>query len=119
MIIGAHSVIYSMDPEADHRVLRDVLQLPTVDGGGGYLIFGLPPAEASVHPAGKDNVQQELYLLCDSIEAFIADMRKHSIPCDPVHDQGWGLLTQVTLPGGGRLGVYQPQHARPAAMSAE
>jgi hypothetical protein len=119
MIIGAHSVIYSTDLEADHRILRDVLRLPTVDGGGGYLIFGLPAAEASVHPTRKDNVQQELYLLCEDIEAFIAEMRKHTIPCDPVQDEGWGLLTQVTLPGGGRLGVYQPQHARPAAMHAD
>jgi hypothetical protein len=29
---------------------------------------------------------------------------------------GWGLLTQVVLPGGGSLGVYQPRHARPKAM---
>jgi hypothetical protein len=119
MIIGAHSVIYSTDPEADHRFLRDVLRLPAVDGGGGYLIFGLPPAEASVHPSRKDNLQHELYLLCDNIEAFISEMRKHSVPCAPVQDEGWGLLTQVTLPGGGRLGVYQPQLERPAAMSAE
>jgi hypothetical protein len=119
MIIGAHSVIYSSDPEADHRFLRDVLRLPAVDGGGGYLIFGLPPAEASVHPASKDNLQHELYLLCDNIEAFIADMRKYSVPCGPVQHEGWGLLTQVTLPGGGRLGVYQPQHERPATMKAE
>jgi hypothetical protein len=80
MIIGAHSVIYSTDPEADQRFLRDVLRLPAVDGGGGYLILGLPPAEASVHPASKDNLQHELYLLCDNIEAFIAEMRKHSVP---------------------------------------
>jgi hypothetical protein len=119
MIIGAHSVIYSTDPEADHRFLHDVLRLPAVDGGGGYLIFGLPSAEASVHPSRKDNLQHELYLLCDNIEAFISEMRKHSVPCGPVQDEGWGLLTQVTLPGGGRLGVYQPQHERPAPMSAE
>ena len=118
MIIGAHSVIYSTDPEADHRFLRDVLRLPAVDGGGGYLIFGLPPAEASVHPSRKDNLQHELFLLCDSIDAFISEMRKCSVPCGPVQNEGWGLLTQVTLPGGGRLGVYQPQHERPAAMSA-
>jgi hypothetical protein len=114
MIIGAHSVIYSTDPEADHRFLRDVLRLPAVDGGGGYLIFGLPSAEASVHPSSTDNLQQELYLLCDNIDMFVSEMRKNSVPCGPVQDQGWGLLTEVTLPGGGRLGVYQPRHERPA-----
>jgi len=61
MIIGAHSVIYSTDPNADYGFLRDVLKLPVVDGGGGYLIFGLPPAEASVHQSGKDGLQQEFY----------------------------------------------------------
>src|SRR5262249_8362870 len=88
MIIGAHSVIYSTDPEADHRFLRDVLRLPAVDGGGGYLIFGLPPAEASVHPSSTDNLRQELYLLCDNIDMFVSEMRKNSVPCGPVQDQG-------------------------------
>jgi hypothetical protein len=23
---------------------------------------------------------------------------------------GWGLLTHLVLPGGGRLGLYQPKH---------
>jgi len=115
MIIGAHSVIYSTDPEADHRFLRDVLRLPAVDGGGGYLIFGLPPAEASVHQSSTDNLRQELFFLCDSIDSFVSEMRKNSVPCGPVQDQGWGLLSELTLPGGGRLGVYQPRHQRPAA----
>lgn len=119
MIIGAHSVIYSSDPPADHGFLRDVLMLPVVDGGGGYLIFGLPPAEASVHPSSSGEVKAELYLLCDNIEAFIAEMQKYRVSCGPVQDQGWGLLTQVTLPSGGRLGVYQPRHERPAPMRAE
>jgi hypothetical protein len=26
------------------------------------------------------------------------------------------MLTQLTLPGGGKLGVYQPRHARPQPM---
>jgi hypothetical protein len=45
MIIGGHSIIYSTDPEADHVFLRDVLKLTNVDVGGGWLIFGLPPAK--------------------------------------------------------------------------
>jgi hypothetical protein len=113
MIIGAHSVIYSSDPEAGYGFFRDVLGLQTVDAGGGYLIFGLPSAEASVH-AGKGNLQHELFLLCDDIDAFIATMRKHDVSCSAMQDTGWGLLTEVTLPGGGTLGVYQPRHERPA-----
>ncbi len=116
MIIGAHSIIYSKDPDADRAFLRSVLKMPNVDVGGGWLIFGLPPAEIAVHPSDKNDVH-EFYLMCDNVEAFIAEMKKHKVKCGPVHNQGWGILTQVTLPGGGKLGVYQPRHARPKTMS--
>ena len=117
MIIGAHSILYSASPEADRAFLRDVLRLPSVDVGGGWLIFGLPPAEVAVHPAEKNDVH-ELYLMCDDVAAFVAEMGKKGLTCEPVQDQGWGLLTQVRLPGGGKLGVYEPRHARPKAPGA-
>lgn len=116
MIIGAHSILYSTDPEADRAFLRDVLRFPSVDVGHGWLIFGLPPAEVAVHPAEENDVH-ELYLMCDAVEAFIAEMSERGVVCGPVQNQGWGLLTHVTLPGGGKLGVYQPRHARPESMS--
>lgn len=115
MINGAHSIIYSTDPDADRAFLRDVLELPNVDVGGGWLIFGLPPAEVAVHPSDQNDVQA-LYLMCDDIEAFIAEMKRHDIACASVHEESWGLITQLTLPGGGKLGVYEPRHARPKAM---
>ncbi len=117
MIIGAHSIIYSTNPGADRALLRDVFKLPHVDVGGGWLIFGLPPAEVAVHPSDKNDVH-EFYLMCDDVEAFTADMRKRNIPCGMVHDEGWGLLTHVMLPGGGKVGVYQPRHARPHGAAA-
>ncbi len=114
MINGAHSIIYSKNPDADRAFLRDVLELPNVDVGDGWLIFGLPPAEVAVHPSDKNDVH-ELYLMCDDVEALIAAMNKRNVTCGPVQDQGWGLITRVTLPGGGELGIYQPRHARPEA----
>jgi hypothetical protein len=117
MIIGGHSIIYSTGPEADRAFLRDVLKLTHVDVGDGWLIFGLPPAELAIHPSDENDVH-EFYLMCDDVQAFIAEMRRHHIACDPVQDHAYGLVTQVTLPGGGKLGVYQPRHARPKAMSA-
>ena len=117
MIIGAHSIIYSTKPDADRALLRDVFKLPHVDVGEGWLIFGLPPAEVVVHPSEKNNVH-EFYLMCDDIETFVTEMRKRGVVCGPVHDEGWGLLTQMMLPGGGKLGVYQPRHARPKTMGA-
>jgi hypothetical protein len=117
MIIGAHSIIYSTNPDADRAFLRDVLKLTNVDVGGGWLIFGLPPAEVAVHPSHENDVH-EFYLMCDDVQSLTAEMHKHDIVCSPVHEQDWGLLTQITLPGGGKLGIYQPRHARPKSMSA-
>jgi len=112
MINGAHSVIFSTNPDADRAFLRDVLKLTHVDAGGGWLIFGLPPAEVAVHPSEKNDLH-EFYLMCDDVDVFIAEMDKHAIECTPLHDEGWGRLTHLTLPGGGKLGVYQPRHERP------
>ena len=116
MINGAHSIIYSKNPDVDRAFLRDVLKLPNVDVGDGWLIFGLPPAELAVHPSSKNDVH-EFFLMCDDVDALIAEMKKHNITCGPVQNEGWGLLTQVTLPGGGKLRVYQPRHERPEAAS--
>jgi len=113
MIIGAHSIIYSKNADADRAFLRDVLKLSNVDVGGGWLIFGLPPAEVAVHPAEENDIH-EFYLMCDDVETLIADMKKRNVECTPVNHMPWGALTQITLPGGGKLGIYQPRHARPA-----
>ena len=118
MLIGAHSIIYSTNPEADRAFLRDVLALPNLDVGGGWLIFGLPPAEVAVHPSNKNDVH-EFYLMCDDVEAFVEEMKTHDVACSPVQNQGWGLLTRMTLPGGGTLAIYQPRHGRPDAMTAD
>jgi hypothetical protein len=116
MLIGAHTVIYSTNADADRAFLRDVLKLPSVDGGGGFLIFGVPPAEVAVHSADS-NDRHELFLMCADVKVFVADMKKRNVACTEVKDEGWGLLTQVTLPGGGELGVYEPRHARPTGKA--
>jgi hypothetical protein len=115
MLTGAHTIIYSTNPEADRAFFRDVLELPHVDVGEGWLILGLPPAELAIHPADA-NDRHEFYLMCDDVEALIAELRGRKIACGPVQDQGWGLVTRITLPGGGKVGVYQPRHARPNPM---
>ena len=115
MISGAHAIIYSTDPDADRAFLRDVLGLPNVDVGAGWLIFGLPPSEVAVHPA-EESGRHELYFLVDDLKSFIDAMRKRSIPTGRVSAQRWGRLTEVTLPGGGKIGVYEPRHARPPTV---
>jgi hypothetical protein len=115
MISGAHMIIYSTNPPADRAFLRDVLKFPHVDAGEGWLIFRLPSAELAVHPSNKNDMQ-ELYLICNDIQVFIQEMANHEISCSPVKTQSWGQITYITLPGGGRLGVYQPTHTRPEAL---
>jgi len=115
MLIGAHSIIYSKNANADRAFFRDVLQLAHVDAGDGWLIFTLPPAEIAVHPADF-NDSQELYLMVQDIERFVGQMREHKIACTQVEAHDWGLVTRMTLPGGGRIGVYQPRHRRPKPM---
>lgn len=109
MISGAHMIIYSKDVEADRAFFRDVLGFPSVDAGRGWLIFALPPAEAAFHPA-EENGRHEIYLMCDDVAATIAQLEARGVACDAVSNQGWGMLTQITLPGGGKLGLYQPRH---------
>jgi catechol 2,3-dioxygenase-like lactoylglutathione lyase family enzyme len=110
MITGAHIILYSRDAEADRRFLGDVLGYPNVDSGGGWLIFKAPPTELAVHPTDGP-ASHELYLLCDDVEATVEELRAGGVECDgPVTDEGWGLLTSIVLPGGGRLGLYQPRH---------
>jgi hypothetical protein len=117
MIVGSHVVIYSRDDAADRAFLRDVLKLPYVDAGGGWLIFGLPPSEIAFHPA-EGATSHEFYLMCQDVQAFTREMQRRSIKVEPISEQRWGLLTYLTLPGGARVGVYEPRHPRPKSAAA-
>jgi len=118
MIIGAHVIINSKHPKRDRAFFHEVLKFPSVDTGDGWLIFGLPPSEVALHPATKNNIH-EFYLLCDDVKNFVAQMKKQKVKCGKVQKQSWGLLTNLKLPGGGDLGIYQPLHARPKSVSTK
>jgi len=110
VIRGAHVILYSSDAEADRAFLRDVLGLPHVDAGGGWLILQLPPAEVAVHPAEASGAV-ELYLVCDDVEETVAELTAKGVEFEgPVSDERWGRVTTVRLPGGGRLGIYEARH---------
>src|SRR3954463_12879244 len=112
MITGAHIVIYSTDAEADRALLRDVLELPSIDAGHGWLLSKLPPAEAAVHPS-DENDKHELWLMCDDVEGAVRRLNARGVACAPFSTQGWARTTRISLPGGGSLGLYEPRHARP------
>ncbi|MCD2192247.1 extradiol dioxygenase [Actinomycetospora endophytica] len=111
MITGAHTIIYSADAAADRALLRELLpDGRAVDAGGGWTIIGLPPGEVAVHPT-DGAPQHELYLMCDDVEATVADLTSRGVVFEGgITDQGWGLLTTIRLPGDGSLGLYQPRH---------
>lgn len=109
MINGAHVIIYTKDPDADRAFFRDVLKFPAVDAGHGWLIFALPSAEAAFHP-GEKNDLHELYFMCDDLTAAINELKSKKVKCGPVKEERWGSVTTISLPGGGKIGLYQPKH---------
>lgn len=114
MITGAHAMIYNRDADGLRAFLRDVLELDSVDTGGGWLIFALPPAELGVHPTEGQGVH-ELYLMCDDVHATVRELQVKGVEFTrPIEDAGFGLITAMRIPGGGELGIYEPKHPSPA-----
>ncbi|HEV3328370.1 MAG TPA: VOC family protein [Acidimicrobiales bacterium] len=114
MITSVHTLIYADDPAAARAFFRDVLGLPVVDDGDGWLIFKLPPAELGVHPTMQDGPAtstMRLSLMCDDVEATVKDLRTKGVEfISPITDQGFGLVTTLRVPGGVTLDLYQPRH---------
>ena len=111
MIIGAHVILFTAAAEATRDFLRDALQLPSVDAGGGWLIFALPPADVAIHPASHPS--HELYLMCDDLAATIARLTTDGATFDPIREERWGRVVTMTMPGGAQISIYHPSHASP------
>jgi len=113
MITGMHAIVFSPDAARVREFFAGVLGLRSVDAGGGWLIFALPPAELAVHPTDGDG-HHELYLMCDDIQATLAELRAKGVEvARDVTDQGWGLLAAIRLPDGEEFPIYQPRHPSP------
>jgi catechol 2,3-dioxygenase-like lactoylglutathione lyase family enzyme len=118
VITGFHTIVYSTDPEATRGFFRDVLRWPSLDAGGGWLIFKTPPSELGVHPTSGDAGEawssvpyHQASLMCDDIEATVAELRERGVEvAEDVRDQGFGLVTSLQVPGAGWLMLYQPRH---------
>ncbi len=118
MIGGVHTILYSKQADAVRAFFRDVLEFPAVDAGRGWLIFATPPGELAIHPA-EERARHELYLMCADIEAEVARLGAKGVEFSmPIRDQGWGLLTQVKLPDGETLGLYEPRHPMAIQMKS-
>ena len=117
MINGLHAIVYSRNAEADRAFFRDVLGFAGVDAGRGWLIFAGPPSELAFHPDAAGG-KHELYLMCDDVDAEVKRLGALGVTCGQVSDEGWGLLTTITLPSGGTLGLYEPRHPTALGMTA-
>jgi predicted enzyme related to lactoylglutathione lyase len=115
VITGAHAIVFAPDPDTVRAFFRDVLELPSVDAGGGWPIFALPPAELAVHP-GDETPRHAIYLMCDDIEATVEELRGKGVQVvGPITEVPWGKLAALIVPGGaGELALYEPRHPRPA-----
>jgi catechol 2,3-dioxygenase-like lactoylglutathione lyase family enzyme len=114
MITGAHAIIFTRDADGVRAFFRDVLGLPSVDAGRGWLIFALPPAELAAHPTDEPG-RHELYLMCDDVHATVDELRGKGVEfIRPISDEGFGLVTAIKMPGGGELGLYEPRHPIPS-----
>ena len=109
MISGVHIILNTPDAEAARAFCRDILGWACVDAGDGWLIFALPPGELGVHPA--ETPSHELTLMCDDLDATIADLRAKGIEFrgEP-ENQGFGIVTTMVLPGGVEMLLYEPRH---------
>jgi predicted enzyme related to lactoylglutathione lyase len=111
LINGVHAIIFSDDAEGVRAFFRDVLGLPSVDAGGGWLIFALPPAELAAHPGES---RHELYLMCDDIGTTVEELTAKGVEITrEISDEGFGLMTALRLPDGGELAIYEPRHPSP------
>lgn len=109
MITAVHTLVYADDAEAARAFFRDVLGWPHVDAGGGWLIFRTGPSELGVHPGPAHH---EISLMCDDIEATVAELTaKGAVFTRDVRDDGFGLTTSIAVPGAGEMLLYQPRHA--------
>src|SRR6059058_2809494 len=102
MINGMHAIVFSPEAEKVRDFFADVIGLASVDAGGGWLIFALPPAEVAVHPA-DENDRHELYFMCDDLKSEILALGAKGVRCSDVQEARWGSIVKIRLPGGGEV----------------
>ena len=119
MITGVHTLIYTTDAEQDRAFFRDVLEMPFIDAGDGWLIFALPPAELALHPTDEGG-RHELYLMCGDIRATVAELEAKGVDITrPFSDEGFGLMTSIRLPSGSEVALYEPRHPTPLSPGGD
>ncbi|WP_068274614.1 VOC family protein [Aldersonia kunmingensis] len=111
MITAMHALLYAEDSEAARDFLRDVVGWPHIDAGGGWLIFKSGPSEVAIHPAADTGSHHEISLMCDDLDATIAELEaKGATFTGGIGEQQWGRTTYLQVPGAGAILLYEPKH---------
>src|ERR1700722_637879 len=116
-------MFYTSDPEADRAFMRDVLEMPATDVGGGWLIFDLPDAEMGFHGVEKETHSvvsgtPDISFYCNDIQATVAKLKDRGVEfLADVIDAGYGFTTQFKMPGGYPVQLYQPRYQRNSSGS--
>ena len=116
MIRGMHAMFYSSEADALRAFIRDKLQLPATDVGGGWLIFDAPEADLGVHPTENGQPPSgtcDVSFYCDDIERTVSELKSRGVDfTQGVEDHGYGLVTYFNVPGAFKVQLYQPRYAK-------
>ena len=123
VITAVHTIVYTSDPDATRAFFRDVLEFPSVDTGGGWLIFRTGPSELGVHPntwehedrTGGTDQQFEVSLICDNLQSTMSSLAARGAQfADDIEEVSWGTIARLLVPGAGAMSLYQPTYDPPA-----
>ena len=118
MIFGAHVIVCSKDAEADRAFFRDILGFKSIDAGhDGSFLPCLPRKPRFIPTRSPSRMIGMNCISCVTISRLRSPRsKKKGVACSDIQNERWGSITRIKLPGGGRIGLYQPKH--PIALAS-
>ena len=111
MIRGIHAMFFTPKADEARAFFKDKLQIHSTDVGEGWLVFGVKEGEIGCHP--DETARHDISLYCDDIESEVATLTDRGVEfAGPIEDAGWGRMTTMLVPGGLKVGLYQPRYKK-------
>lgn len=106
--------IYREDADADRAFIKDGLGLSFAGRGRRLADFRASADRARGAPTEPGKPGHEIYLTSDDIDATVKELEGKGVRVErPFYGEPWGLLAFIRLPGGSKLGIYQPRLPQP------